>query len=247
MKPNSCSCIRLRLVAAGALALAIVPALAQSLPPPQNVVVLNATATVDVTKDWLTVVFSTSREGPEAAAVQAQLRQALDAALAVARKAARPNQLEVHTGGFSLFPRYAPPAPRPSSAGLAVAGWQGSTELIIEGRDAQAIAELTGRVQTMTISRVGFSLSREARDRVEGEVTAQAIARFRTRADEVAKQFGFGGYALREATLSSDLPGPVRLPMAQASSSRAAAGEALPVEAGKATVSVTVSGSVQMK
>ncbi len=238
-----------RLLAACALALAVGPALAQNQPRPENVVVLSATATTEVAKDWLTVVFSTSREGPEAAAVQAQLRQALDAALALARKAARPTQLEVHTGSFSLVPRYAAPSSKAGAAntGPAVVAWQGNTELVVEGRDPQAIAELTARVQTMTIARVGFSLSREARERVEGEVTAQAIDRFRARAAAVARQFGFDGYALREVTLSSDLPGPVPLPMVQAMSARAAAAEALPVEAGKALVSVTVSGSVQMR
>ncbi len=34
----------------------------------------------------------------------------------------------------------------------------------------------------MTIARVGYSLSREARERLEGEVAAQAIARFRAKA-----------------------------------------------------------------
>jgi predicted secreted protein len=232
-----------RTLAALALAMAFRPALADSQPPPQNVVVLNATATLDVAEDWFTVVFSTSREAPDAGAVQAQLRQALDAALALARKASRPDELEVHTGDFSLFPRYSQPTSKPA----AIVAWQGNAELIVEGRDAKAIAELTGRVQTMTIARVGFSLSGQARDRVEGEVTARAIERFRSRAAAVAKEFGFGGYLIREVTLSSDLPVPIRMPMAQAMSARAVANDALPVEAGKTHVSVTVSGSVQMK
>lgn len=222
-------------------------AVAQTLPPPENVVSLAASASVEVGKDWLTVVFSTTREGADAAAVQLQLKQALDAALAEARKAARPGQLEVQTGAFSLYPRYAPVPPKSPAGQPAIAGWLGSTELVVQGRDTQAITQLTGRIQTLTIARVGFSLSREAREKVEGEVSAQAIAGFRARADAVARQFGFAGYAVREVTVSSSEPPGFPQPMMRAQSARAVADESLPVEAGKATVTATVSGSVQMK
>ncbi len=46
------------------------PAQAQSLPPPQNVVSLTASATVEVTKDLLQLTFSISREGTDANVVQ---------------------------------------------------------------------------------------------------------------------------------------------------------------------------------
>ena len=242
-----------RAFAAAAASGVMVAAAAQALPPPQNVVTLSASASVEVSKDWLTVVFSTAREGSDAASVQSQLRQALDTALAEARKVAKPGQVEVHTGAFSLYPRYAPvpakgsPTGGPGGPG-GVAGWQGSTELVVEGRDTQAIAQLAGRIQTLSIARVGFALSREAREKVEGEVAAQAIARFRSRADAVTRQFGFAGYTVREVALSSNEPQGGMVPLMRVQSSRAMAAEdALPVEAGKAVVSATVSGSVQMK
>ena len=102
----------LRSVAAGARCLArrrpsLTGARAET-PPPQGVLSLSASASVEVTKDLLAVTFSTTREGTDANAVQAQLKQALDAALAEAKKAARPGQVDVQTGNFSLFPRYAP-------------------------------------------------------------------------------------------------------------------------------------------
>ena len=161
--------------AAAACLAGSLPALAQTLPPPENVVTLSASAAVDVAQDWLTVVFSTSREGLDAAALQSQLKQALDAALAEARKAAKPGQLEVRTGAFSLYPRHAPASARAAGQG-GIVGWQGSAELVVEGRDVQAIAQLTGRIQTLTIARTGFSLSREAREKVEGEVASKRAA-----------------------------------------------------------------------
>jgi predicted secreted protein len=215
-------------------------ALAQTLPPPQNVVSISASASLEVPKDWLTVVFSTTRDGADAAVVQSQLKQALDAALNEAKKAAKPGQVEVQTGGFSLSPRYTPKG--------GISGWQGSTELVVEGRDTQTIAALTAKVQTLTIARVGFSLSREARQKVEGDVAAMAIDRFRARADAVSKQFGFTGYTVREVNVSSDTGVGMPQPMVRQSMAVSMSADAgLPVEGGKATVTASVNGSVQMK
>ena len=212
---------------------------------PQNVVTLAASASVEVARDLLSVTLTTTREGSDAQQVQAALKQALDAALAEARKAARPGQVEVQTGNFSLYPRYGNPG---RGGAPAVNGWQGTAELLIEGRDMPAIAALTGRIPSMTVGRVGYGLSREQREKVEADVAAQAIARFRARAGEIARQFGFSGHSIREVSVSSGEPSYPPVPMMRAQAMSAAAEAApLPVEAGTTTVTVTVSGSVQMK
>ena len=52
------------------IAVSLNPVQAQGLtPPPVNVVSLSATATVELARDWLTVVFSTTREATDAASV----------------------------------------------------------------------------------------------------------------------------------------------------------------------------------
>lgn len=215
-----------------------------SVPEPTGVLNLNTSATVEVTKDVLAVAFSVSREGTDAQAVQSGLKQALDAALAEARKIAKPGQVDVQTGNFSLYPRYS----NPTKGGQSViSGWQGSTELLVQGKDIPAIAQLTGRIQTMTIARVGYTLSREAREKVEAEVTAQAILSWRAKAAQMAQQFGYSGFTVREVNVATNeaqrQPVPMRLELARASS---VAGESLPTEAGKGDVTATVSGSAQM-
>jgi predicted secreted protein len=219
-------------------------------PALSNVVSLSASASVEVANDWLTIVLSTTREGSDAQAVQTQLRQALDTALAEARKAASPGQVEVQTGQFSLSPRYAPPTQRAGGAVTpgGISGWQGSAELIVQGRDLPALTRLAGRINTLTISRVGFSLSRQARDKVEAEVTAQAIARFSERAANVAQAFGMRSWTLREVSVSGDEPArPMMQTMMRASAAPMAMAEAaLPAEAGNALVTVSVSGAVQL-
>lgn len=200
---------------------------------------LSASASAEVVRDVLGVGFSTTREGVEAAVVQAALKQALDAALGEARKVAKAGQVEVQTGGFSLYPRRDPKTGK-------INGWQGSVELLVEGRDAAAIAQLTGRINTLSIARVGYSLSREAREKAEADITAQAIGRYRAKAADYARQFGYGGYVVGEVSISGDEAAPQPLMMKAMRMGAASADEALPTEAGKATVTVNVSGSVQL-
>ena len=212
---------------------------AQTLPAPEGVVSLSSSATVEVAKDLLSVGFSATRDGQDAGQVQSQLKQALDAALAEARKVARPGAVEVQAGNFSLYPRY--------SAKGSIIGWSGTAELGVEGRDMTAIGQLTGRITTMTIARVGYNISRELREKIEGDVTAQAIARYRAKAADYAKQFGYGGYQVREVNVSAaDAPSFMPSPMVRAKAMSVSSDEALAVEPGKGAVSVSVSGTVQM-
>ncbi len=227
---------------------AVMPVRAATDGPPQGVLTLASSASVEVVQDVLSVTLSATREGPDAGAVQAALKQALDAALAQARRVAKPGQLEVSAGNFSLYPRYAPASTRSGSgAAGGIVGWQGRTELRLEGRDMQAIAQLTGHIDTMTIARVAYSLSREQREAVENQVAAQAIARYRASAADYARQFGYAGYVIREVNVSSDASSrAVPMAMARAESLASAVPAALPVEAGRSSVTATVSGSIQL-
>jgi predicted secreted protein len=228
-----------------AAASVLAPASAQTLPTPDGVLGLSASASVEVQKDVLAITFSTTRDGADANAVQAQLKQALDAALAEARRAARPGEVDVRTGNFALYPRYAPPT---SSGRATISGWQGSAELVVQGRDVAAISQLSARITTMTIANVEYRLSREASQRVEGDVAAQAIAAFRAKAAVYAKQFGYGGYTIREVSVQTSEPNPGPQPMMRMQAQAAVvAAEPLPVEPGKALVSAHVNGTVQMK
>ena len=207
---------------------------------PSNVVQLSASAVADVHQDLLSMSLSTTRDGSDAALVQSQLKVALDSALVEARRAAQPGQLEVRTGQFNLYPR--------QNRDGKQTGWQGSAELVLEGRDFGRIAATAGRLTSLTVSGVNFSLSREQRSRVENEVQAQAIERFRARALEIARSFGFAGYTLGEVQVGNQEQGvlPRMRLMAQAPGV-AMADAPIPVEAGKTAVSVTVSGTVHLK
>jgi predicted secreted protein len=206
-----------------------------------NVVSFATSASVEVPQDFLSLTLNTTREAGDAATVQKALQQAVEAALAQARPAAQPGAMEVRTGHFSIYPRYA-------SQGR-ISGWQGTAEVVLEGTDVARITQTAARIQTLSVARVSQGLSRQAREKHEAAVQAQAVAQYRAKAQELAKLFGFGGYELREVNVSTQEPGVIPVPLMMRAKADVMAAEAapLPVEAGKALVTVTVSGSVVLK
>jgi predicted secreted protein len=207
---------------------------------PQNIVTLQASGTVEAQQDMLRISMTTSKEGADANAVQTQLKTALDTALSEAKKSAQPGQMEVRTGAFGLQPRYANNG--------KINGWQGSTELVLEGRDFARISQVAGKISTLTLGQVTFSLSREARAKLEGQAQALAIDDFKAKAGNISTAFGFGGYSIREVSVNANDQGFNPQPQFELARAKTMAADApVPIEAGRSLVVVTVSGAVQMK
>ena len=206
---------------------------------PAQRVNLAAQASVQVAQDLLTMSLSTTREGTNPQLVQAQLKTALDTALTLAKKEARPIQMAVRTGRFGLSPRY--------DRDGKITGWQGSTELVLEGQDFARISETAGKLTTLTVSGASFGLTQAQRQSAQAQAQTQAIALFRQRATDIAKAFDFQTYSLGEVSVNFDEGVPVYQPQMKAMRTMAAEAAPVPVEAGMASVSVNVSGSVQLQ
>ena len=239
----------IKLIAASAVLAGVSAAYAQNAaaPEPRNVVQLSAAGSVDVQQDLLVLTLSTARDGKDAAVVQSQLRQALDAAVLEARRNAEPGQMDIRTGNFSLHPRYGQSSQ--NSQASQINGWQGNTELVLEGRDFARITNTAARITSMTIAQVAFALSPEQRSKVERDAQSLAIENFKTQAADLTRAFGFADYGLREVSVNSNsyAPGPRPRMMAMEAKSDMVGSSPIAVEAGKSTVTVNVSGSVQMR
>lgn len=234
--------LRLLVSAAVLVPLSVLPQAPSSsaAPPPQNVLHLSAAAEQQVAHDQVLLTLSTTREAPQAAAVQEQLRVAVEQALAVLKTQAEEGRMAVRTGGFSVQPRYGREG--------RIQSWAGTAEVILEGRDIPRISRAAARAESMSVGGVSFGLSPDLLRSTEASVQQQAIQRFRAQAGELVRGFGFADYELREVTVQSADAGPVPRPRMMAMEARAASADAaVPVEPGKTTVTVTVSGSVQMR
>ncbi|MDD5001454.1 MAG: SIMPL domain-containing protein [Thiomonas arsenitoxydans] len=229
-----------KFIAACALFISATACFSQKNPAllPVQQITLSATASVPVPQDVLTLSLTTQREALDAQSVQTQLKAALEQALAQAKRSNLGPALEVHTGHFHVSPR--------TDRNGKVSGWAGSAELVLQGRDFARLGELAGQLTTLTVANASFALTEPQRQAAQSQAQSQAIALFLQRAQEAAKSFGYASFSLLEASLNANDFGGGRPPL-MAMSTRAAAAEApLPLEAGVTTVSVTVSGSVQL-
>ena len=217
---------------------------ARDLQRPANVVQLSAQGTVEVKQDWMTATLSASKDGRDAASVQSQLQKIVESAMTTLRIDAQGRQMELSTGHFSISPRY--------GNNGKIEGWQGQADIVLQGRDFVRITQSAAKVQDMTLSGMGFGLSREAREKVEGEAQAKAIENFRQRATAISKSFGFAGYSVREVSVNASGGGIRPMPRARAASLNMAKMSSydaapVPVESDRAEVSVSVNGSIQMQ
>ena len=233
---------RKQLLVAAAMAVLPIAAAAQGMVSgyvPNNVAQLSAEGSVEVQRDMLRMVLSTTRQGSDAQTVQNQLKQAVDAALQVAKAQARADAMEVHTGNFSLYPSH--------DRNGRISQWQGRAEVVLSGKDMARISSTAGRITSMTVSDVGFDISKELRRSTETRAQELAIQAFRDKAQSITRSFGFGSYTLREVSVNSE--GGYGAPRMMAMKAARADMESapLPVEPGKSTVRMVVNGSVQMR
>ena len=208
---------------------------------PAQVVNLSASAQKEVPQDWLSVVLRASLEGSEPAAVQTQLKAVVEQALGQLRTQVQSPAFEVRSGSFGIYPRH-------NDKGRVV-GWQGQADLVIEGRDFVKVSQAAGQVPRMAVAQAAFSLSREGRQQLEAEVQSQAVQKFRQRAQQLAKDFGFAAYTLRQVSVgSADRAEPMLQARAMvADVGMAPPAAAIPLAAGKDEVRISVSGSIQLR
>lgn len=205
---------------------------------PVKLMRLSASAALEPVQDRVELTLTAQQDGPEAGALQRALEQVLGKALERARPEASPGQVEVSTGTFQIHPRH-------DNEGR-IRAWSGRAELMLAGRDLARLSALAARLPGLQLSQVRWSLSPALRQATQDQAQAQAVERFRAKAQALAQQFGFRDYVLGEVQVS-DGEQAQPAPTLMARSALALDAPALPLEAGRGRVSVTVSGSVQLR
>lgn len=216
-------------------------ALAQSAAQtqPAGVLSLSAQASAEIPQDVVTITLFYEQEASDPSSLTNTLNQRADAAL---QRAKGVSNVTAHSGQFSVFPS--------TDRDGRISAWRGRTEVVLESRDFAAASKLAGDMSSiMQIGNVQFSLSPETQRTAEQKLTSEAIASFRDQAAAGARAFGYGGYSIREVNIghSGLQPRPVMMMSARAMSADAKMAAPLSLEGGTSTVTVNVSGSVQMK
>ncbi|HKT95619.1 MAG TPA: SIMPL domain-containing protein [Paraburkholderia sp.] len=244
MKRKTAVTLAAALAAAVPLAMTLAPgaAFAQSEAryQPSGVLSLSAQASAEVPQDVVTITLFYEQEANDPASLTATLNQRADQALQKARGVAG---VTARSGQFSIYPS--------TDRDGRISAWRGRTEVVLESHDFAAASKLAGDMSSvMQVGNVQFSLSPEAQRAAEQKLSAQAIASFREQAASNARAFGYSGYTVRDVNVGHQgvPPRPMMMMMsARAMSADAKAAPPMPLEGGTSTVTVNVSGSVQMK
>ncbi|MBC8749648.1 MULTISPECIES: SIMPL domain-containing protein [Paraburkholderia] len=222
-----------------ALALNAAPARAQSMmQQPSGVLSLNAQASAEVPQDEVEITLFYEQEASEPSSLTSTLNERADAAL---QKARGVSGVTARSGAFSIFPS--------TDRDGRISAWRGRTEVVLESRDFAAASKLAGQMASiMQVGNVRFSLSPEAQRAAEQRLSGEAIKSFREQAASSSQAFGFSGYSIREVNVnhSGAMPRPMMMMSARAMGADAKSSP-LSLEGGTSTVTVNVSGSVQMK
>jgi predicted secreted protein len=230
-----------RFIATLTIAFATIPALAQtpaapSPPLPENATVLHLSepAQRQVTRDELRAVLRVEAVDTDAAKLQADINRRLDAALAKAKSVAT---LRVETSGYSVYPDSGPSVVSKGRSNQ----WRGSASLSLIGQDPAPLLALVGELQKegLVLSSLAYELTPAAARAVEGELTDEALARMKERAQKIAATLGLSVERIRDLRVGNAL-GTQPVPRVFAEKMMTASAPSPVAEPGEATVTVTV-------
>ena len=239
----------LRPILAALVLTTALPAAAETDTLHYNIVEFAESANLEITRDTMTAYFSIASEGKDRATVNKAFQKKSNDF----NKAVQNNKLQTEILNRSASPHY-----EYNNGKRIQTGWEEEAVFKVENKDFDAINRLIDEtLQTATLNRIGFSISKEKREAAVDQVSKAAILRFKDRAQDLAKTLGFSNYKIVKLNLGhignrSIDNGFARAKMMNAEAAmfkRSASDENNAIQApspGSEEISITVNGSVQM-
>ena len=197
---------------------------------------LSVSASVEVENDKLVAVLYFQREGSQAKKLADEVNRSIGWAVEKARKAP---EVKVQTLEYHTNPIY---------RDRTLTGWRVRQAIRLESRDAGRLSQLIGELQeNLAVQSVGYDVSAEKRKEAENGLIAEAIEAFEKRAALITRQLERSDYRLVRMDINtSEVPvRPIRM---HARAMAAEASVAPPtVEAGTQTVTVSISGTIELQ
>jgi predicted secreted protein len=133
----------------------------------------------------------------------------------------------------------------PVYKGGRIESWRVSQQLRLESADFSAMAQLLGKLQgELVVQGLSIGLSPEARRAAEDALIAEAVAAFHARAEIARRALKVQGYRLRNLDIGTS--GGIVRPLAQMARASSAAAP-VELEAGVSLVTVSVSGTIELR
>ena len=232
-----------RLAAAPLCALILaLPAAARAADPPgrpgdipgKTEIHLTQQAVRVMARDRLSAALRIEAKGNNGREIQAEINRRMGTALAKVK--AFP-AVTAETGSYSVERNWSTKEPD---------RWQGSQSLNLSSEDFDAVLNLVGELQAtgLLVSEMQFFLAPETLTAVQDELTKTALDAMRARADAVARNLGMTVDRYRQIWIGNAREDDRRGAARSASASATRLGKTPSVQAGDATVMLTVSADV---
>ena len=220
---------------AGLLAMVLAPAQVQAGEEQRyNQVRLQAEQSEAVSNDTMHVTLRTFAESRDPADLAAAINRDMDWALQAARSV---EGVDASTGGYQTYPVH---------KDNVIKSWRGQQDLILEGRDHEAIGRLVGKLQDrLQVKTMQFTVSDERRRAVENRLIARALDAFRERAGIVGSNLEAKGYRIVELNINTSSQRPPVPYQARMAAMEAAA--PVVTEAGDSDIRVSINGTVELQ
>lgn len=204
---------------------------------------IEAAAREEVIPNTLRINFACTVTSDNSSDATTFLKTAVYDVLELIKPHVKSEEVEIETSSFRVQPRWTA-ATRNKSSSLI--GYIGRAELVLSGTDTRTISELAGSVESMFITGTTYSVSRKFREEIETRVLGSAIQAFRDKARAIAQSFGFAKFKTVEVTVTPeyDTVQPIMMPTLSVDVNSDST--PVPVEAGKTTIGVQVTGQIQM-
>jgi len=217
-------------------------AVADETPATYNHVDFQVDVARQTANDQLNATLSTELTDADPGALAQKLATITNDAL---KQAANFPAVKVTTGNQQTWPVYSNGANQSNK----LQGWRGRAELRLETRDFKAAGQLIALLQNkLQLNGINFSVADNTRRTLESQLSQEAIAAFRTRADLIRDAWNAKGYRMVSMNINTGGGGQIIRPMFMARAA-VAAPTAAPEDfsGGDAAVTVTVTGTIELQ
>jgi len=217
----------------------IATAMAHDNPPLYDQVNLSVSVEKKIANDTLVAVVYAQSEGQQQAIVADEVNKQMKWALAAAKSV---SAVQAQTLNYNTSPIY-------QNQNRRITGWRARQSLRLESTDSESITKLLGQLQQrLGVESVQYTVSKQARAAAEDDLITRGIAAFQARADLIASASKRSGYRLARMDVGNSAHHRPTMQMRGAAmmESAAAVRSAPSIEAGEQTLTVNVSGTVEL-
>ena len=190
----------------------------------------------EVENDTLIAVMYSERSGQEPSAIADEVNRNIRWAVDLANEN---SAVKVQTLNYRQNPLY---------NNQSISGWRAQQSIRLESADVAALSALVGEMQRrLSIASMRYAVSPARRDIVESRLIAEALNRFRRRAEQVEKELGREGYRIVNIDIitSGQSSSPIHMRANMMMESNMATAPS--IEPGVQSVSVQVSGTIELE